>query len=94
MHDPAIPEGRWNLADQRPLCGAFQDKVSKCGPNQLRLLLKIIQQFVLYLPTKAKQNRLKQVEKCFDETYFCWIGGYGDDDPFYVSLIVKYQTTV
>jgi hypothetical protein len=103
MHDPAMPEGRWNLADQRHLCGAFQDnrvvpyegiKVSECEQDQLRLLLKIITQFVLYLPPKARQNRLKQVEKYFNETYFCWIGGYGDDEPFYVSLIVRYQTKV
>jgi hypothetical protein len=23
MHEHKIPEGRWNLADQRHLCGAF-----------------------------------------------------------------------
>jgi hypothetical protein len=78
MHNPAMPEGRWNLADQRHLCGAFQDNrvvpyesisISEYGTGQVQLL-QTIEQFVLYLPTKARQNRLKQVESYFNETYF------------------------
>jgi hypothetical protein len=95
MHDPKMPEGRWNLADQRHLCGAFQDNrivpyeginVSKTSPEQVQFLLRLVEQFVLYLPGTARQNRLAQVAKHIDRTYFSWIGGYGDEDPFYYRI--------
>jgi Protein of unknown function (DUF3500) len=95
MHDPGMPEGRWNLADQRHLCGAFQDnrivpyegiKVSQASAKHLQLLLRIVEQFVLYLPEQARRNRLEQVRGCIDDTYFSWIGGYGSDDAFYYRI--------
>ena len=29
---------------------------------------------------------MRQIEQHIDATYFCWIGGYGDDDPFYYRI--------
>jgi hypothetical protein len=94
LHDAAMPPGRWNRHDQRHLCGAFQDnrtvpyegaKIFEDAAN-LALLLEIVEQFVLYLPAKSRQKRLDDVARHAKETYFCWIGGYGDEDAFYYRI--------
>ncbi|RMZ79849.1 hypothetical protein DV737_g3264, partial [Chaetothyriales sp. CBS 132003] len=86
---------RWNRDDQRHLCGAFRDNrivpyeglcVSSFNSSQKEILLKIIDEFVLYLPDRARQKRLEQVQAHFDETYVCWIGGYGERDAFYYRI--------
>lgn len=101
MRDPGMLQSgdlkvdRWNQDDQRHLCGAFRDnrivpyegvKVSEMQSDQQQLILDIVEQFVLYLPQQAREMRKEQVRRHFDETYFCWIGGYGDNDPFYFRI--------
>ena len=101
MKDPGMLQSgdlkvdRWNQDDQRHLCGAFRDnrvvpyegiKVSNMTSEQNDLILDIVEEFVLYLPHQARQLRKKQVQQHFDETYFSWIGGYTDDDPFYFRI--------
>jgi hypothetical protein len=95
MHDESMPEGRWNEADQRHLCGAFQDNrqvpyeglpVSQLTPDQRVLFFQIVEEFIIYLPRKAILARLDQVQQHLDETYFSWIGGFGDSDPFYYRI--------
>ncbi|KAI0903255.1 hypothetical protein F4823DRAFT_568888 [Ustulina deusta] len=95
MKDPAMPKGRWNHDDQRQLCGAYRDNrvvpyegvtVSSLGDEQQGLVVKIIEQYLLYLPAKARELRLHDVKAVFDETYFSWIGGNGDDDAFYFRI--------
>jgi hypothetical protein len=101
MRDPGMLQSgdlkvdRWNQDDQRHLCGAFRDnrivpyegiKVSDLQNEQQRLILDIVEQFVLYLPEQARRIRKEQVRQHFGETYFCWIGGYGDNDPFYFRI--------
>ena len=29
---------------------------------------------------------MRQIEQHIDATYFCWIGGSGDEDPFYYRI--------
>lgn len=87
---------RWNQDDQRHVCGAFRDNRvvpyegvlvnESFKSEQKRILLDIVEQFVLYLPSKARQVRLKQVEHHFDETYFSWIGEYKNDSAFYFRI--------
>ncbi|KAL1605058.1 hypothetical protein SLS60_004601 [Paraconiothyrium brasiliense] len=86
---------RWNKDDQRHLCGAFRDNrvvpyegviVSSLSPEQQSCVLQIADQMVLYLPHNSRQLRLDQIKAHFDETYFSWIGGYGDDDAFYFRI--------
>ncbi|KAF2677864.1 hypothetical protein K458DRAFT_481169 [Lentithecium fluviatile CBS 122367] len=86
---------RWNKDDQRHLCGAFRDnrivpyegvRVSAFTPKQRQIVLAIADEMQLYLPAKSRQLRSQQIERHFDETYFCWIGGYGDDDAFYFRI--------
>jgi hypothetical protein len=95
MKDPAMPWGRWNHDDQRHLCGAYRDNrvvpyegilVSEMAAPQQELVLAICQEYLLYLPEQARQIRLDQIKKWFGETYFCWIGGFADEDPFYFRL--------
>ncbi|TKA62403.1 hypothetical protein B0A49_11683 [Cryomyces minteri] len=101
MRDPGMLQtgdlvvDRWNPDDQRHVCGAFRDNrvvpyegicVAECSPQQQQLVLDIAYQFVLYLPTTARKLRLEQVERHFEDTFFSWIGGWGDNDPFYFRI--------
>ncbi|KAK7225020.1 hypothetical protein V2G26_013023 [Clonostachys chloroleuca] len=95
MKDDAMPLGRWNHDDQRHLCGAYHDNrvvpyegvvVTEFTAEQLELVIGIVNQYILYLPDSARKIRLEEVKKWFHETYFCWIGGYTDSDPFYYRL--------
>lgn len=90
-----LKEDRWNQDDQRHVCGAFRDNrvvpyegvcVSQFTSSQKELVLRIVDEFVLYLPDTARQKRIELVRAHFDETYFCWIGGYGDNDAFYYRI--------
>ncbi|KAK3498174.1 hypothetical protein B0T13DRAFT_252640 [Neurospora crassa] len=96
LRDPAMPKGRWNHDDQRHLCGAYRDNrvvpyegVSVAGftEEQKRLVEEILAQYLLYLPAQAREIRLGQIREWFDkETYFCWIGEFGNDDAFYYRI--------
>ncbi|RFN44218.1 hypothetical protein FIE12Z_11544 [Fusarium flagelliforme] len=95
MHDEAMPEGRWNHDDQRHLCGAYRDnrvvpyegiKVCNMDDAQKSIVEQIFEQYLLYLPDKARAIRLGNIRHWFHETYFCWIGGFDDQDPFYYRL--------
>lgn len=95
MKDPAMPRGRWNHDDQRHLCGAYRDNrvvpyegvlVASLDAAQRGLVVEILEQFLLYLPARAREIRLADAKAVFDETYFCWIGGCGDADAFYYRI--------
>ncbi|KAF9875487.1 hypothetical protein CkaCkLH20_06868 [Colletotrichum karsti] len=95
MRDPAMPEGRWNPADQRHLAGAFQDNrvipyegvlASDMTEEQQALLMSIATAFLTLWPAKPLQFRLKQIREYLSETYFSWIGGFGPEDPFYYRI--------
>ncbi|KAK6844156.1 hypothetical protein PG995_014266 [Apiospora arundinis] len=93
---PPCPPGRWNHDDQRHLCGAYRDnrvvpyegvRVSDMGAPQQALVSAVLEQYLLYLPAASRARRLAQARAHFDETYFCWIGGFGDgDDAFYYRV--------
>lgn len=95
MRDAAMPPGRWHPADQRHLGGAFQDnRIVPCegvaakafDADQRALLLKLIATYLSYLPEAPLAARLRQVEAHLDETWWSWIGGTGDQDPFYYRI--------
>lgn len=95
MRDPAMPRGRWNHDDQRHLCGAYRDNrvvpyegvlVSALDAAQRDLVIDILAQYLLYLPARARAMRLDDIKSHFAETYFSWIGGYGDASPFYYRI--------
>ncbi|KAL5117619.1 hypothetical protein ACEQ8H_004512 [Pleosporales sp. CAS-2024a] len=85
----------WAPDDQRHRCGAFQDNrivpyegalVSSFTPEQQQVVLEICHEFLLYYPTKSRNLRLDHIKHHFAETYFCWIGGFGDEDAFYFRI--------
>ena len=95
MHDPAMPPGRYHPADQRHLGAAFQDNrvipyegvlASEFDAATQRKLVELAGAFVEYLPSGPLAAKLEDVERHIAETRFCWIGGYGDDDPFYYRI--------
>lgn len=96
MHDPAMPPGRWNKDDQRHLCGAYRDNRqvpnegicvgSSFPPSQKATLYALLEQYLLYLPKKAREMKLSRVRQFEAVMYFSWIGGFGDTDPFYFRI--------
>ncbi|KAI1073744.1 hypothetical protein F5B20DRAFT_565935 [Whalleya microplaca] len=95
MKDPAMPKGRWNHDDQRHLCGAYRDNrvvpyegvlVSSFTAAQKDLVRGILHQYLLYLPSRSRELQLADIAARFDETWFSWIGGFGDADPFYYRI--------
>lgn len=95
LHDPAMPEGRWHPADQRHLGGAFCDNrvipcegvpVGEFSGTQKQQLMDIVEAFIAYLPDGPRSAKLTQVEAHLDRTWWSWIGGHGDDDPFYYRI--------
>ena len=96
MHDPAMPAGRWNRDDQRHVCGAYRDNriVPYEGVNvgetfndsQRALLGRIFEQYLLYLPARARDLKMQLIRQFENETWFCWIGGFEDHDPFYFRV--------
>jgi hypothetical protein len=95
MHDPALPADRWNPADQHHLAGATQDNrvipyegisATKLSNAQQEQLISLIATFHELLPTEPLKHRLDLVRQHLSETYFCWIGGFGDYDPFYYRI--------
>lgn len=95
MKDAAMPKGRWNHDDQRHLCGAYRDNrvvpyegilVSSLSPAQQDLVRAILTQYLLYLPVRSRELKIRDCAEWFAETHFCWIGGSGDTDPFYYRV--------
>ncbi|KAK2812252.1 hypothetical protein FQN50_001610 [Emmonsiellopsis sp. PD_5] len=101
MRDPGmqltgdLKTDRWNQDDQRNLCSAFRDnrvipyegiRVSEFTTQQQQLVLDIAEQFLLYLPEKSRALRKVQIREYFNETFFCWIGSYGSEDPYYFRI--------
>jgi hypothetical protein len=95
LHDPAMPEGRWHPADQRHLGGAYRDNwviphegvaVREFPAAQRDRLLELTAAYIDILPRGPFEARMRQVERHIGDTYFCWIGGSGDADPFYYRI--------
>ncbi|KAJ5773447.1 hypothetical protein N7457_008343 [Penicillium paradoxum] len=95
LHDPAMPEDRWNLADQRHLAGTSQDNrvipyegvvATSLTPELQELLISIVAVFQELLPAAPLAHKLELIRKHLPETYFSWIGKFGDDDPYYYRI--------
>jgi hypothetical protein len=95
MHDPAMGSERWHFADERHLAGAYRDnrviayegvRADEFTPAQRDALLEIADEFLALLPDPVRAARLAQISAHLDETWWSWIGGCGDDDPFYYRI--------
>jgi hypothetical protein len=54
--------------------------------SQQELISAIAEEFLLYHPDRARELRMQQIKHYFEETFFSWIGGFGDDDAFYYRI--------
>ena len=95
MIDPLMPKGRINRDDQRHLCGAYRDNrivpyegilMTSMTSTQQSLIASIINEYFLYLPQSSRALKLQHALSFASETYFSWIGGFGNDDPFYYRI--------
>ena len=86
---------RWNRDDQRHLCGAFRDnrvvpvegvRVGEFSEEAREIVMGIAEEFLMYLPETARRMRMELIRGYFDQTWFSWIGGYGDVDAFYYRI--------
>jgi len=95
MKDPAMPEDRWHFADERQLGAAYRDNriipyegvsAAEFSSTQQEHVVKIVDAFIEYLPDGPRAARIRQLESVLERTHFSWIGGYGDEDPFYYRI--------
>ena len=93
--DPRMPPGRVAVGDELSLAGAFQDnrviphegvRLGDLSPASRALAVEVVGELLAYHPPGARAARLRDVERHLDRTSFCWIGGSGPDDPFYVRI--------
>jgi uncharacterized protein DUF3500 len=90
-----LPPGRRHFADNLHLGGAFQDNrvVPYEGLNaaamtamQRDALMRLLSLHLSGLPEGPLHSRLGEIARYLDTTHFCWIGGTGDDSPFYYRI--------
>jgi Protein of unknown function (DUF3500) len=90
-----LPAGRRHFADNLHLGGAFQDnrvvpyeglRASVLSARQQRDLLDLVAAYVAPLPPGPLAARLAEVERHLGDTHFCWIGGFGEESPFYYRI--------
>jgi hypothetical protein len=95
MNDPTMPPGRVAPLDERHLGGSFHDNrvipyegvsAKEFSSAQREVLLRVAENFVSYLPEGPRAARLAQMAAHLDDTWWSWIGGTGDADPFYYRV--------
>lgn len=95
MVDPAMPPGRVHPGDERHLAGAFQDnrvipvegvRVADLPDAAAAAVDDAVEVFLHLLPDGPRRAAMRGVVDHRDETWFCWIGGHGEDDVFYARI--------
>jgi hypothetical protein len=90
-----MPPGRCVPGDQLHQGGAFHDNrvipyegvsATRMSAKTQRDILDLAEEFLSYLPDGPRAARLGQIESQMSNTHFAWIGGYGDEDPFYYKI--------
>ena len=89
------PPGRYHLADQLHLGGAFHDNrvvpyegicAADFAPAQKKRLMELVNAYVMPLPEGPRKARMEEVERHLADTHFCWIGGTADESTFYYRI--------
>ncbi|MFG2373163.1 DUF3500 domain-containing protein [Streptomyces sp. NPDC048504] len=82
-------------ADEDMKAGAFADnavqayagiRATALTTSQKRKLLAVAEAFVNRGKADVAKARMAEIRAHLDDTYAAWIGGTGDDDPFYLRL--------
>ena len=93
--DEKLPVGRNVIADELILGGAFQDNrvipyegacVNLFPSDSKSLLIELIATYFEYLPEGVFAKKMEEVGRHLDQTFFCWIGGTDDVEPFYYRI--------
>ena len=56
--------------------------VAELKEDLKELVITLIENFIAYLPEKSRRLKLEDVRKHLNETWFIWIGGWGESNPF------------
>lgn len=95
MDGKSLPADRWNPFDERHLAGARQDNrivpfegcpVSEFPPEGQKSIINLFLAFNEYYPDAVLKHRLALFKRYLPETYFAWIGEFGDEDPYYYRI--------
>ncbi|CZS94919.1 uncharacterized protein RAG0_04731 [Rhynchosporium agropyri] len=95
MDGKSLPADKWNPFDERHLGGARQDNrivpyegcpVSAFPADKQESIIKLFKNFNEYYPQSVLAHRLSLFKKYLNETYFAWIGEFGDEDPYYYRI--------
>ncbi|MGD8165934.1 DUF3500 domain-containing protein [Herbiconiux sp. P16] len=95
MVDPRMPPGRLHPGDERHLAGCFQDNrviapeglpVQRMPEHAQEEIRALANTFLDVLPAGPARAWLREIDAHLEATTFCWIGGTGSDDPFYLRL--------
>ena len=100
-----LPDHLNGAVDGRHRAGAGRDnlvlpyeglRADALDSSQRRLLLTMIDAHLDLVPETAGPARRRQVEAHLDQSWVSWIGGSGDEDPFYYKvhspvLLVEYD---
>ena len=90
-----LPEGRRHFADNLHLGGAFQDnrivpyeglKADGLSAAAAARPDRSGREIPRVLPDGPRRARIAEVERHLPDTHFCWIGGFGEDSPFYYRV--------
>jgi hypothetical protein len=90
-----LPQWRYHRADQRHLGGAFQDNriipyegvlVTEFPSEVQQLVWKTVRLALAYLPEATLEQKIAEIERSWNESYFCWIGGWGASEAFYYKM--------
>lgn len=90
-----LPENRWHFADHLHLGGSFHDNRivpyegvtgTDLSAQQRRDLLDLVECYLTPLPDGPRSAKMGDVERHLADTHFCWIGGTGEDTPFYYRI--------
>lgn len=90
-----LPEGRVHPGDERHLAGAFQDnrvipyegvRVAELGERAQQLVWDLVADFVSILPEGPARLRMAEVRAHLADTWFSWMGGTGEHDPYYCRV--------
>ncbi len=95
MLSTELPPERAHPSEGRQKSTAFQDnavipyegiRASEFSSGQQALLMSVVEAYVGYLRPGHNRLRMREIENHLDETYFAWIGGYGDNDTYYYKV--------
>jgi hypothetical protein len=95
MLSTELPPERAHPSEGRQKSTAFQDNaiipyegipVKELSSGQKDLLMSVVEAYVGYMRPGHNRLRMREIENRLDESYFAWIGGYGDNDTYYYKV--------